>query len=136
MKEQREMVESLRVAMVQPLLDAPSDGKPPFICLSFSEHRTGDERIVPALFVGHVPRPPFVSDLVKVSSLVLRLLTSLFPCLILNLFVPHEQHGRSFTFVGLSGSCQVKKTGRKNLKGIWMTSLRQTMMGTLMCGIT
>ncbi|KAG0629390.1 hypothetical protein M758_1G100000 [Ceratodon purpureus] len=68
MKEQRGIVERLRVAMVQPLLDAPSDGKPPFICLSFLEHRTGDERLVPALFVGHVPRPPFVSDLVKLAS--------------------------------------------------------------------
>lgn len=74
MKEQRDVVERLRVAMVQPLLDAPSNGKPPFICLSFLEHRTGDERLVPALFVGHVPRPPFVSDLVKV-----RFLNPLFP---------------------------------------------------------
>jgi hypothetical protein len=69
MKVQRGTVERLRVAMVQPLLDAPSDGKPPFICLSFLEHRTGDERLVPALLVGHVPRPPFVSDLVKVRIL-------------------------------------------------------------------
>lgn len=68
MKSQKQVVERLRVDIVQPLLDAPCDGKPPFICLSFFEHRTGDERLVPALFVGPVPRPPFVSDFVKVTS--------------------------------------------------------------------
>nr|PNR55603.1 hypothetical protein PHYPA_006500 [Physcomitrium patens] len=68
MREQRREVEQMRVAMVQPLLDAPTDGKPPFICLSFYEHRTGEERRVPALFVGCVPRPPFVSDLVNLAS--------------------------------------------------------------------
>lgn len=69
MREQRKKVENLRVAMVQPLLNVPTEGKPPFICLSFYEHRTGEERLVPALFVGYVPRPPFVSDLVDVSFL-------------------------------------------------------------------
>lgn len=68
MKEQKQVVERLRVAAVQPMLDAPTEGKPPFICLSFSEHRSGDERLVPALFVGSVPCPPFVSDFVKVRS--------------------------------------------------------------------
>jgi len=55
--------------MVQSLLDAPTGGKPPFACLSF-EHLTGEERLVPALFVGDIPRSPFVSDLVNVSFLV------------------------------------------------------------------
>ena len=68
-QEQRKKVESLRVAMVQPLLDAPTNGRPPFICLSFYEHRTGEERLVSALFVEYVPRPPFVSNLVNVSFL-------------------------------------------------------------------
>src|SRR5947209_5040405 len=70
-REQRKKVESLRVGIVQPLLDAPTNGKPPFICLSFYEHRTGEERLVPALFVGYVPRPPFVTDLINVCSLYL-----------------------------------------------------------------
>ncbi|KAG0579357.1 hypothetical protein M758_4G093800 [Ceratodon purpureus] len=67
-REQRKKVESLRVGIVQPLLDAPTNGKPPFICLSFYEHRTGEERLVPALFVGYVPRPPFVTDLINLTS--------------------------------------------------------------------
>lgn len=68
MREQRKVVESLRVAMVQPLLDAPTNGKPPFVCLSYYEHRTGEERLVLALFAGYVPRPTFVSDLINLAG--------------------------------------------------------------------
>lgn len=67
-REQRKVVESLRVAMVQPLLDAPTNGKPPFVCLSYYEHRTGEERLVLALFAGYVPRPTFVSDLINLAG--------------------------------------------------------------------
>lgn len=111
MKAQRQVVERLRVDMVQPLLDAPCDGKPPFICLSFFEHRTGDERLVPALFVGPVPRPPFVSDFVKVIAVLFRaFFFCLESCLRLCFMEVHD-------LIGLSGSCQAKKAGLKNLMG-------------------
>lgn len=71
MREQRQQVEALRVAMVQPLLDEGSDSQPPFVCLSYFDHRTGEERFVPALFAGSVPRPPFIADSLLVSYLLL-----------------------------------------------------------------
>lgn len=67
MREQRRELEALRVATVQPLLDEPNEDQPPFISLSFFDHRTGEEKLVPSLFVGSVPCPPFVHDLIAVS---------------------------------------------------------------------
>jgi metal-responsive CopG/Arc/MetJ family transcriptional regulator len=64
MRELRREVEVLRADMVHPLLENCSDSHPPFICLNYFEQLTGKESLVPALFVGKVPRPSYIDSLV------------------------------------------------------------------------
>ncbi|CAK9235184.1 unnamed protein product [Sphagnum troendelagicum] len=65
MRELRREVEVLRADMVDPLLENCSDCHPPFICLNYFEQQTGKESLVPALFVGKVPRPSYIDSLVQ-----------------------------------------------------------------------